>query len=81
MISAANPGFETIAIAVYTFGNCSVENFRVSLSGIGELDRYIKSGTFLLSVIPLTKAIFSVIFYTVRFGLLANETNIPSSSQ
>ena len=37
IISCANPPLETIAIAVYTLGNCSVENFLVSLSGTGEL--------------------------------------------
>jgi hypothetical protein len=34
-----SPGAEIIAIAVYTCGNCSVENLRVSLSGTGELLR------------------------------------------
>ena len=37
IINFASPGFEIIAIAEYTFGNCSAENFCVSLSGIGEL--------------------------------------------
>src|SRR5262245_41265983 len=39
IMSLASPGSEIIAIAVYTCGNCSVENLRVSLSGTGELLR------------------------------------------
>jgi hypothetical protein len=36
MINLASPGFETMVMAVYMFGNCSEENFRVALSGMGE---------------------------------------------
>ena len=36
MMNEDNPGFETIAIALYRFGNCSFTNFLVSWSGMGE---------------------------------------------
>src|SRR5205085_6701648 len=61
--------------------NCSVTNFRVSLSGMGDLLKYISSGTFLLLVIRFTNAILFVIFSTVCLGLLEIETRIPSSNQ
>ena len=39
MMSFGNPGFDTMAMAVYTFGNCAEAKSLVALSGTGELLR------------------------------------------
>jgi hypothetical protein len=39
IMNLESPGFETIAIAEYITGSCSVEYFLASLSGTGELER------------------------------------------
>ena len=39
IIKEAKPGLDTMAIALYIVGNCSVENFCVALSGMGDLHK------------------------------------------
>ena len=39
IINVASPGFETIAIAVYTVGNYVAANFCVARSGTGDLPK------------------------------------------